>query len=187
MQSRLSQYPHSSESQLDLLICHDPEGINMIEADANIVDNATVLSAIKLAKETGEAINSQITAFVKANGKQKADFENMSPPQTLISDIEKHLKDDLKKFLEDGADGAHMAAEDALKEKIKNIYQSAIDKEEIEEMKKEIKESVKERIKTELERNLNLRENNLEVEAPEIKIPDVENPVIEAPEIESEN
>jgi polyribonucleotide nucleotidyltransferase len=122
-------------SQLDLLICHDPEGINMIEADANIVENEVVLSAIKLAKDTGEALNKQIAAFVKTNGKKKIEFEDQSPASTLITEIESHIKTDLKKFLADGADGAHMAAEDAIKDKIKEIYKTAILKEEIEESK----------------------------------------------------
>lgn len=123
------------QSKLDLLICHDPEGVNMIEADANIVDNDTVLSAIKLAKDTGVDINKQISAFIKANGKKKLEFEDQSPSKTFIAEVEKHLKKDLGDFLENGADGAHMAAEDSIKEKIKEIYKVAIDKEEVEESK----------------------------------------------------
>jgi polyribonucleotide nucleotidyltransferase len=50
-----------------------------------------------------------------------------------LLEVEKHLKKDLKQFLEDGADGAHIAAEESIKDKIKTIYKDALDKSEITE------------------------------------------------------
>ena len=44
---KLSLFPTITDqlkSQLDLVICRDVEGVNMIEADANIVKNETVLA-----------------------------------------------------------------------------------------------------------------------------------------------
>jgi polyribonucleotide nucleotidyltransferase len=120
-------------SQLDLLICRDSVGINMIEADANIVNNDIVLSAMKLADAAGVKINQQISEFAKKVGKKKLEFEDLSPSPELLTAVEKHLKTDLEKFLADGADGAHIAAEEAIKEKIKEIYKDALDKEEVEE------------------------------------------------------
>jgi len=121
------------KSHMDLLICHDPEGVNMIEAEADIVDNDTVLKAVKMAMESGELVNKQISEFVKKNGQKKVDFVNMSPDKKLLSEVEKHLAKDLTQFLNEGADGAHIAAEDAIKDKIKTIYKDAIDNEEITE------------------------------------------------------
>ena len=138
IEDKLVLYPSlldQLKSKLDLLICHDSEGINMIEASADIVDNETMLSAVKLAKDTGLLINQQIAEFIKTNGQKKDEYEDQSPTKELLLEVENHLKNDLKKFLEDGADGAHIAAEDAIKEKVKEIYKVSIDKEEIEESK----------------------------------------------------
>ncbi|PIU72888.1 hypothetical protein COS78_04550, partial [Candidatus Shapirobacteria bacterium CG06_land_8_20_14_3_00_40_12] len=53
----------------DLLVCQDPEGINMIEAEAKIVDNDTLLKAIELGIKTGKEINAQLIDFAKKHGK----------------------------------------------------------------------------------------------------------------------
>jgi polyribonucleotide nucleotidyltransferase len=116
-----------SNSKMDLLICHDAEGVNMIEAEADIIDNDTVLTAIKMAIDTGVIVNTQISDFVKKYGLKKVEYVDMSPDKQLLIDIEKHLKSDLAQFLENGADGAHMAAEDSLKEKIKTIYKESLE------------------------------------------------------------
>jgi len=91
------------KSQLDLLICHDSEGINMIEADANIVKNETVLEAMALADKTGGDINKQINEIVKKVGKIKVEFEDLTPTKQLQDEVEKHLQSKLKQFLADGA------------------------------------------------------------------------------------
>ena len=114
------------KSQLDLLVCRDPEGINMIEADANIVKNESVLEAMTLADKSGQEINQQINDIVKKIGKPKAEFEDRSPTPQLLEEVEKHLKSKLQQFLADGADGAHMAAEDDIKTTIKEIYKDPI-------------------------------------------------------------
>ena len=136
IEEKLTAFPSLKEmenSHMDLLICHDPEGVNMIEAEANIINNDIVLEAIKMAIDAGVSVNSQISAFVKKNGQKKVEFIDMSPDKQLLSEIEKHLDKDLIKFLAEGADGAHMAAEDAIKDKVKTIYKDAIDKSEISE------------------------------------------------------
>jgi polyribonucleotide nucleotidyltransferase len=134
--NKLVLFPSLKEQQnsnMDLLICHDPEGVNMIEAEADIINNDTVLQAVKIAIDAGVSVNSQISDFVKKYGQKKVEYEDLSPSKTLISEIEKHLEKDLHQFLENGADGAHMAAEDAIKEKIKGLYKDAIDKKEVTE------------------------------------------------------
>ena len=132
---KLTLFPSISEqfnSSLDLLACKDKEGINMIEADANIVDNDTVLKALDLAFTTGQDINSQLEDFAKKFGKKKIDYEPMAPTQALIDEVEKLIKTDLEKFVTDGLDGTHMAAEEAIKEKVKNHYEAKIKSEEVE-------------------------------------------------------
>ena len=59
------------ESNLDLLACTNSVGINMMEAGANIVDNKTVLAAIKLATDSGNQINRQIQEFSQKHGQKK--------------------------------------------------------------------------------------------------------------------
>ena len=130
IEGKLTLYPSLKEmakSQMDLLICHDPEGINMIEAEANIINNDVVLEAVKMAMEAGVTVNGKISEFVAQFGQKKIEFVDTSPSTQLLSDIEKHLQTDLAQFLKDGADGAHIAAEDAIKTKIKTIYKEAIE------------------------------------------------------------
>ena len=132
---KLTLVPSISEqfnSSLDLLACKDKEGINMIEADANIVDNDTVLKALDLAFTTGQDINSQLEDFAKKFGKKKINYEPMAPTQALIDEVEKLIKTDLEKFVTDGLDGTHMAAEEAIKEKVKDHYEAKIKSEEVE-------------------------------------------------------
>ena len=132
---KITLFPSISEqlnSSLDLLACKDKEGINMIEADANIVDNDTVIKALDLAFTTGQNINSQLEDFAKKFGKKKIDYEPMAPTQALIDEVEKLIKTDLEKFVTDGLDGTHMAAEEAIKEKVKNHYEAKIKSEEVE-------------------------------------------------------
>ncbi len=132
---KLTLFPSISEqlnSSLDLLACKDQEGINMIEADANIVDNDTVLKALDLAFTTGQNINAQLEDFAKKFGKKKINYEPMAPTQVLIDEVEKLIKTDLEKFVTDGLDGTHMAAEEAIKEKVKDHYEAKIKSEEVE-------------------------------------------------------
>lgn len=132
---KLTLFPSISEqlnSSLDLLACKDKEGINMIEADANIVDNDTVLKALDLAFTTGQDINSQLEDFAKKFGKKKIDYEPIAPTQALIDEVEKLIKTDLEKFVTDGLDGTHMAAEEIIKEKVKDHYEAQIKSEEVE-------------------------------------------------------
>lgn len=119
------------KSSLDLLICRDSNGINMIEADAKIVDNDTMLSCMELAFQTGDKINASLVEFTKRYGKNKIDFVNTLPSETLIAELDTLLKDDIAKFLEQGADGAHVAGEIALRAKVESAYQDKIKSDEI--------------------------------------------------------
>ena len=119
------------KSAFDLLVCRDAKGINMIEADANIVDNDTILKAMQLGFDTGEAINNQLVDFAKKYGKTKVQYESLSPSQELIAEVEALVKKDLDQFMVNGVDGAHLAAEEKIKEKIKEAYEAKIKAEEI--------------------------------------------------------
>lgn len=131
----LTLFPSISEqlkSSLDLLVCKDSEGINMIEADANIVDNDTVLKAMQLGFDTGSEINTQLVEFAKKFGKQKIVYEALSPSQELIAEVEALVKTELTQFMIDGADGAHIIAEDKIKEKVRKSFETKIKSEEVE-------------------------------------------------------
>lgn len=131
----LTLFPSISEqlnSSLDLLACKDKEGINMIEADANIVDNDTVLKALDLAFTTGNDINTNLEDFAKKYGKKKIDYEPLAPTQALTDEVEALIKSDLQNFVSEGHDGTHMAAEEAIKDKVKEHYEAKIKAEEVE-------------------------------------------------------
>lgn len=120
-----------NKSEMDLLVCTGPAGVNMIEADANIVDNETMLKAIDLAKATGDDINRQILEFVKECGQPKKEFTPAGASEELIKEIEKQIKSDVEKFLKEGKDGAHMIGEEAIIEKVKEIYKEKIESETV--------------------------------------------------------
>ena len=120
------------KSTLDLLVCKDAEGINMIEADANIVDNETVLKAMELGFKTGDEINKQLVEFTKKYGKKKIEYESLSPSKELIAEVEKLVKKELDEFMQSGIDGSHIAAEEKIKEKVKEAFEAKIKAEEVE-------------------------------------------------------
>ncbi|MEK7527458.1 MAG: polyribonucleotide nucleotidyltransferase [Patescibacteria group bacterium] len=134
-EGKISLFPTVSElktSPLDLLVCRDLEGINMIEAGAQIVDNDIVLSAIEEAFKTGEQLNRRLTEFSQKHAKAKIKFEDLSPPKELVTEISKLINPNLEEFMKDGTDGAHIAAEEKIKEIVISNYQTQIDAGEIE-------------------------------------------------------
>jgi polyribonucleotide nucleotidyltransferase len=120
------------KSTLDLLVCKDSEGINMIEADANIVDNETVLKTMELGFKTGDEINKQLVEFTKKYGKKKIEYESLSPSKVLISEVEKLVKKELDEFMQGGTDGSHISSEEKIKEKVKEAFEAKIRSEELE-------------------------------------------------------
>ncbi len=132
---KITLFPTISQqlkSSLDLLVCKDKEGINMIEADSNIVDNDTILQAMEMGFNTGNDINTKLTEFAKNFGKKKVEYQPMAPTQVLINEVETFIKTDLEQFVSGGFDGAHMSAEEAIKEKVKDHYEAKVKAEEIE-------------------------------------------------------
>ena len=119
------------KSKFDLLVCTGPKGINMIEADGNIVENDLMLEAIELAKNTGDKVNDQIAKFAKEVGKEKITFEQAGPSEELIKEVESKIKSDIKDFFDKGIDGAHMIGQEAIVEKVKELYQDKIKSEEV--------------------------------------------------------
>jgi len=119
------------KSSLDLLVCTGPKGVNMIEADGNIVKNEIMLNAIELAKNTGDQVNKQIDEFVSKVGKKKIEFESAGPSVDLIKEVESKIKTDVKKFFDDGIDGAHMIGQEIIIEKVKELFEAKIESEEV--------------------------------------------------------
>lgn len=113
-------------SSFDLLVCTGPSGVNMIEADANIVDNDTMLSAITLAKETADQVNSQIADIVKKIGQTKISYDSYAPSVTLTTEVEKLIKTDLANFFDQGADGNHQTNEEVIINKVLETYADQI-------------------------------------------------------------
>lgn len=122
-------------SDMDLLICKDKEGINMIEADAKIVDNDTVLKAIELGIKTGDEINAKLVEFATQFGKPKMEFTDLSPSVEFQTEVKTALKSELETFITNGADGNHRASEDIVKEKAKELYAPKIESGEVTEAK----------------------------------------------------
>lgn len=118
-------------SKFDLLVCTGPKGVNMIEADGKIVENELMLQAIELAKTTGDEVNKQIDEFAKKCGKKKISFESAGPSKDLIKEVESKIKDDVKKFFDEGVDGAHMIGQDKIIDKVKELYAEKIESEEV--------------------------------------------------------
>ncbi len=118
-------------SNLDLLVCTGPSGVNMIEADANIVKNDIALKAIELAKNTGDQINIEIADWSKVCGKAKIKYEPAGPSATLISEIETSIKTQVEAFLEAGVDGAHMIGQEKIIDQVLETYETKIKSEEV--------------------------------------------------------
>jgi len=118
-------------SQMDLLVCTGPAGVNMIECDANIISNDIALKAIELAKTTGDEINQEIAAWAKTCGKEKIKYESAGPSAELIIEIESKIKDEVEAFLEAGVDGGHMIGQEKITDKILEEYKSKIESEEV--------------------------------------------------------
>lgn len=119
------------KSKFDLLVCTGPKGVNMIEADGNIVENDLMLQAIELAKNTGDAVNKQIEEFAKMVGKEKISFEPAGPSEDLIKEVESKISADVKEFFDKGIDGGHMIGQESIVEKVKQLYQDKIKSEEV--------------------------------------------------------
>jgi len=101
-------------SDMDLLVCTGPWGVNMIEADGKQVDNDTMYQAVELAVKTAESINKQIATIGKELGKDKMKYTSSAMPETLAKDVEKKAAKDIAKFLEGGVDGGHKHAEEEM-------------------------------------------------------------------------
>lgn len=120
-------------SQMDLLVCTGAAGVNMIEADANIVSNEIMLNAIDLAKSTGDDVNKQILDFAKDISQPKITFEPYAPTKELLKEVETLIKADVDNFMDCGADGAHMAAQDQIVIKTKQNFAAKLESGEVSE------------------------------------------------------
>ncbi|TRZ49116.1 MAG: polyribonucleotide nucleotidyltransferase [Dehalococcoidia bacterium] len=121
-------------SDLDLIVCTGPFGVNMIEAGANIVDNKTVLEAITAGNDANIKINKQIEDIAKKIAKPKFEYINADPTDELIAQVETKVNKEVEKFLESGQDdGKHIQSEQLIFDALKLDYQDQIKSEEIKE------------------------------------------------------
>ena len=118
-------------SQLDLLVCTGTAGVNMIEADANIVKNDIAIKAIELAKTTGDEINKEIAAWAKECGKPKLTYTPAGPSADLINEIESKIKAEVEAFLEAGVDGGHMTGQEKIVDQVLEAYETKIESKEV--------------------------------------------------------
>ncbi|MBU1088756.1 polyribonucleotide nucleotidyltransferase, partial [Patescibacteria group bacterium] len=121
------------QSDLDLIVCTGPAGVNMIEAGAKIVDNKTMLGAIKLAKNLGENINKQLVEFAQPIAKKKAEFIPVLPSEDLIKQITPILKKDINDFFDNGGDINSFSAKQKIIDKAKETYLDKIKSGEVNE------------------------------------------------------
>ncbi len=121
-------------SSLDILVCTGPGGVNMIEAQANIIENDIILEAIELAKNTGETINGMLTGLFGKSGKAKIIYSPVAPPDSLLNEVGQLIESDLKSFYQNGIDGSHQAGIDQMFQKITDHFQIQIDQKEIDPM-----------------------------------------------------
>lgn len=122
-----------AKSNVDLLVCTGSEGINMIEAASNIVDNDTMIKAIELAKTTTDDVNKQLVEFAKNFGCKKVEFEKVLPSKDLQNEVENLIKDDVVQFLENAGEDNHSSGQDDIKDKVKTAFEAKIKSEEVSE------------------------------------------------------
>lgn len=119
-------YPQLKQSKMDLLVCTSPAGVNMIEADGQMIDNPTMYQAISLAKTTSDTINAQIEQIAKEIGKKKFEFTPALASPELAAEVEQVISADIDAFIAEGKDGAHVAGQDALTDKVKKHFQDRV-------------------------------------------------------------
>lgn len=132
--SQIALFPTLSQlavSELDLLICHDPSGVNMIEAEGKIIANDVMLEAMKQAMDMGQNLNQQLSEFATQNGRTKMTYTSSLPSGDLIQELSTALSSDIDTFLAEGQDGAHVAGEDKIKEKALEIFAAKVKAEEL--------------------------------------------------------
>ncbi|RLC35367.1 polyribonucleotide nucleotidyltransferase [Candidatus Shapirobacteria bacterium] len=115
------------ESDLDLTVCTSSAGVNMIEAGAKMVDNQTMLEAIKLAKQLGDQTNQQIIDFAKDISKTKIDFTPVLPSQDLIKTVTAKYMPMIDAFLQAGGDINSFSAKQHIFDQAVEDYQSDIE------------------------------------------------------------
>lgn len=120
-----------SVSDLDLLVCTGPAGVNMIEAAANIVDNDTMLSAIELAKNTADKLNAELAASIADVSLPKFSYQPFLATTELSSEINSLIAADVKDLLDNGGDVSGEKIEEKIFIKVDDHFKSRIDSKEL--------------------------------------------------------
>ncbi|MBU1130096.1 polyribonucleotide nucleotidyltransferase [Patescibacteria group bacterium] len=121
------------QSDLDLIVCTGPAGVNMIEAGAKIVDDKTMLGAIRLAKNLGENINAKLTEFTTPIANKKIKFTPVLPSEDLIKQVDSLIKKDIDNFFKNGGDINSFSAKQKIIDKAKEAYLDKIKSWEVNE------------------------------------------------------
>ena len=124
-------YQEFHQSDLDLLVCTGPAGVNMIEAGAKIVDSQTMLEAITLAKTTADTINQEIAKIVAEVGKPKFAYTAFLPTPELAKEVQSIIAADVEDFMNNGADVNGGKAEEKIIDKALVAFESRIESEKL--------------------------------------------------------
>ncbi len=114
-------YEQIEESELDIVVAGSREGVSMMEAGANEVDEDTVFEAIKIAHETNLQVISLQEDFAKEVGKEKSDFIAHGHDPEAVSKAKEILGNQIYENLKESSDQDDMKSRlNSLEEELKS-------------------------------------------------------------------
>ena len=114
-------YDQIEESELDIVVAGSREGVSMMEAGANEVDEDTVFEAIKIAHETNLQVISLQEDFAKEVGKEKSDFIAHGHDPEAVSKAKEILGNQIYENLKESSDQDDMKSRlNSLEEELKS-------------------------------------------------------------------
>ena len=114
-------YEQIQESELDIVVAGSREGVSMMEAGANEVDEDTVFEAIKIAHETNLQVISLQEDFAKEVGKEKSDFIAHGHDPEAVSKAKEILGNQIYENLKESSDQDDMKSRlNSLEEELKS-------------------------------------------------------------------
>ena len=121
-------YDQIEESELDIVVAGSREGVSMMEAGANEVDEDTVFEAIKIAHETNLQVISLQEDFAKEVGKEKSDFIAHGHDPEAVSKAKEILGNQIYENLKESSDQDDMKSRlNSLEEELKSNLREHFD------------------------------------------------------------
>ena len=121
-------YEQIQESELDIVVAGSREGVSMMEAGANEVDEDTVFEAIKIAHETNLQVISLQEDFAKEVGKEKSDFIAHGHDPEAVSKAKEILGNQIYENLKESSDQDDMKSRlNSLEEELKSNLREHFD------------------------------------------------------------